>query len=130
MRVGRTRRFWTTAGCGDILAHITSPEKQSSIEKLGIILGDSVRENLRFPSGGGDFIPLQLPDNLKSAIGAVQLSAARDMLPGLQEAFEIERRHGLDFAPQAANGGAMDARQDTAVAPFQLALLCFGNGRA
>ena len=40
------------------------------------------------------------------------------MLPACEEAHEIRAGDGFDFAPQAPQGEAMNARQQPAVAPF------------
>ena len=45
---------------------------------------------------------MQLPDDLQRSIRAVQLRSRRNMLPGLQKLFEIERGNWLDLAPQTA----------------------------
>jgi hypothetical protein len=40
------------------------------------------------------------------------------MLPTVQKALELRRRHWLDFAAQLAECEPVDARQDAAIAPF------------
>src|SRR3954452_2631498 len=47
-------------------------------------------------------------------------SSRRNVLPALQEALEIERRYRFDLTPQAPERRAMNTRQDTPVAPFDL----------
>ena len=44
-----------------------------------------------------------------------------EVLPAMQESVELGRGDGLDLAPQAADGEAVDARQQAAVAPFDFA---------
>src|SRR5580692_3403874 len=92
--------------------------KTELIEKLGIIVRDSTRQDFGFPGSRRDFVSLQLADDLQGSISAMQLASARDVLPGLQEAFEIEGRYRFDFAPQPPKGGAMNASQNAAVAPL------------
>ena len=72
------------------------------------------------PRGGGEFGALQLADDLQRAIHAVQLRAGREVLPAIQESVELGGGDGLDLAAQAADGEAVDARQQAAVAPFEL----------
>jgi hypothetical protein len=43
-----------------------------------------------------------------------------DVLPAVQEAYEIGGGDGLDLAAQAADGEAVNARQQAAMAPFRL----------
>ena len=50
------------------------------------------------------------------------------LLPGFAGTLEIERRDRLDFAAQLAQRGAMNAGQDAAVAPFDVAVYYCENG--
>ena len=63
-----------------------------TIQQFRIVLGDAPRQHDRFPRRRGNFIALQLPQNLKQAVDAVQLRAGRNMLPAAQEAHEARRR--------------------------------------
>src|SRR4051794_28998544 len=44
-----------------------------------------------------------------------------DALPGEQEALKLRDGDGLNLGAQALNGQPMNAREETAVAPFQIA---------
>ena len=77
-------------------------------------------QDFSFPGGRRDLVGLQLADYLQHAVGAMQLRAGRDVLPALEEAHEIGGVDRLDFAAQAADGEAMDARQEAAMAPLRL----------
>ena len=56
---------------------------------------------------------------------------ARDALPVEQEAHEIRARHRLDLGAQRLDGVTVDARQQSALAPFERGVaLLHGLGRA
>ena len=89
-----------------------------TVEQFGIVIDDALRQDRGFPRGGGDFVALQLLEDLEQAIDAVQLRAARHVLPAAEEAHEVGGSDGLDFLAQAAEGQAMNARDDAAMAEF------------
>ena len=78
----------------------------------------AARQNHGLPGGGRELRALQLPDHLQRAVDAVQLRAGREVLPSIQERVELGGRDRLDLAAQAADGEAVDAREQAAVAPF------------
>jgi hypothetical protein len=80
-----------------------------------------LRQDLRFPRGGGDFITLQLADDLQHAVGAMKLRTRGHMLPAAEEIVEVQRGDGFDFAPQLTKRCAMNAGKHTAVTPLDLA---------
>ena len=122
MRVGRTWRSASSkAGCGESRAHATSPERQRSSRFSGAVLGDAAAQHALFPRRRRDLEALQLADDLHDAIRAVQLRAGRDVLPARQELMELRGGDRLDLAAQAAQSQVMNAGQDAAVAPFDLA---------
>ena len=123
MRVGRTRRgsAASKAGCGDRRAHITSPERHNSIQKLRLIASHAPRQHLGFPRRGRNFVALQLLDDLQRAIHAMQAAARLQMLPAKQKALKLCRGDRLDFAAQLAQRQAMNARQNAPIAPFGFA---------
>ena len=61
---------------------------------------------------------MQLLEDLEKAVDAVELRAAGHVLPAAEEAHEVGCADGLDFLAQAAEGEAMDAGDDAAMAEF------------
>ena len=94
--------------------------KAELVQILGLVARHAARQHFRFPSGGRKFAALQLPDDLQRAIHAVQLAARREVLPAVQKREEFRGGDRLDFAAQPADGQPVDARQQPAMAPFQL----------
>ena len=126
-RVGRTRRlpvllglaFEGGVGREPSPAHFAG--QAELVQILRLVARHARRQNLRLPRGGGEFAALQLADDLQRAIHAVQLRARLQVLPAVQEREEFRRGDRLDFAAQPADGEAVNARQQAAVAPFHLA---------
>ena len=61
---------------------------------------------------------MQLADDLQRAIDAVELRASGEVLPAVEEGEEGGGGDRLDFAAQASDGEAVNAGEETAVAPF------------
>ena len=95
--------------------------KAETVEKLRVVAGDPARKDGGFPGARGNLIPLELPDHGQRAIHAVQLSAARDVLPAGQETHEIGGRGRLDLPAQPAESQAVNPGQEAPVGPFRLA---------
>ena len=91
MRVGRIRcpSPSVNAGMGgDAGPHDFAGEAEF-VEQFGFVLGDSAGKDLRFPGGGGDFVALQLADDLEHAVGSVQLRSRAGVLPAGEEVMEL-----------------------------------------
>ena len=91
------------------------------IEQLGRVLANSPAQHVAFPGGRGDFVALQLLDDVQRAVRSVKLRAGLQMLPVIQEPHEVAGVHRLDLAAQPAERQPVNACEDPPVAPFDLA---------
>src|SRR5439155_15774927 len=62
-----------------------------------------------------------LADDLEEPVAAMQLRPRLHVLPAEEKAHQVGGGDGLDLPPQAAEGQAVDARQEAALAPLLLA---------
>ena len=89
-----------------------------AVQPFGIVLVHAPRQHRRFPRGGGNFVTLQLLENLVQAIDAMQSRARTQMLPAAQEAHEVGGADRLDLAPQTSQRLPVNARQNAAMTKF------------
>ena len=78
------------------------------------------RQQIGFPRSRGRFKTFQLRNHCANGIGALDLCIRRHTLPAQQETQKIFHAHRLDFLPQTFQCVAMNARQQTPLAPFFL----------
>ena len=88
------------------------------VQEVGFVFGDAAGENFGFPDGGGGFVALQLTDQGESSVGSVELGSGGGVLPLVEEAFEVSGGDGFDFAAKFAEGGVVDAGENSAMTPF------------
>ena len=93
------------------------------VEVCCIVILHTLRQDLSFPGIGRNLEALQLTHNLKQTAFATELGAGRDMLPPRQPAHELRGSGGLDLLPQYDQREAMNARQQTAIAPLGHAIV-------
>src|SRR5439155_19264292 len=91
------------------------------VEQRPVIAGQPRRQHVALPGGRRGLEPLQLPDDLRQPLRAVQLRSRVHVLPAEQEAEEVLRGGRLDLPPQPPQREAVDARQERALAPLRLA---------
>src|SRR5437879_3360455 len=96
------------------------------IENLRGVIGDALPQNAMFPGIGWRFKTLQLAQNFQRAALSDELRAGSSVLPAQKPAHELRRRDRLHLLAQFAEGEPMDAREQTALAPFDL--LSGGDG--
>src|ERR1700691_1103086 len=90
------------------------------VEIFGVVARHPRGQNLLLPRRRGEFASLHLAHDLQRAVDAMQLRARIEVLPAPEERVEFRRGDGLDLAAQPPDGEPMDARQQSAVAPFEL----------
>src|ERR1700674_2076079 len=88
------------------------------VEVLGVVVGNTAREDLAFPRVCRRFEALQLTQSFEQAALAEQLSAWGDVLPAKQPVHELRRSYRFDLLSESTQGEAMDAGQEAALAPF------------
>src|SRR3569833_1501226 len=98
------------------------PGKTELVEIRRVVIPNAAVEDLALPCRCGNFVTLQLPDDLQRAFGAVQLRARRHVLPAAEEAVQVERADRFDFATQTAERHVMNAGEDTAITPLDFAI--------
>src|SRR5256885_901945 len=93
------------------------------IEVRRIVVAQPLRQDLPLPSVRGDLKALQLPYNFPQSSLSAKLRAGGDMLPARQPAHELGGSGGFDLLAQHAEREAMDAGQQSPVAPFDDAIM-------
>src|SRR6185295_2225816 len=83
-----------------------------------IVARDARRQDLRLPGTRRQLEPLELTDDGEQPVAAVELRALVDVLPTEEEAHQVGGRCRLDLAAEPSERQAMDARQETALAPL------------
>src|SRR5579875_335959 len=90
------------------------------IENFGVVISNARAKNFALPRVCGSFTSLKLSQNLQSAAFSKELGSRCDVLPAQQPADELRRGHRLDLLAHSPEGEPMDARQQSAIAPFDL----------
>src|SRR4029077_9045734 len=83
-----------------------------AIEKLGFIAGHASRKHFGFPGGCGDFVALELLDDLQRTIDAVEAAAGHEVLPAQQKSLKLCGSHGFNLTSKCPEREAMDAGED------------------
>src|SRR5207244_10105875 len=91
-----------------------------AVEIGGVVACDARRQHLSLPGARRQLEPLQQADDLEEPVAAVELRPRLHVLPAEEEAHQVGGGDGLDLATQAAEGQAVDARQQAALAPLLL----------
>ena len=98
--------------------------KAEFVEEFGLVVRDARGQGSPIPKRRrGSHSPVAA-GRFGEAVGAVQLRSGRDVLPAMQEGVEMGGGDGLDLAAQTAQGGAVNAGEDAAIAPFDFAAAC------
>src|SRR5204863_482356 len=87
-----------------------------AVEIGGVVARDARRQHLSLPGARRQLEPLQLADDLEEPVAAVELRPRLHVLPAEEEAHQVGGGDGLDLPAQAAEGQAVDARQEAALA--------------
>src|ERR1019366_606052 len=90
------------------------------IEVRGIVVRDSAREHKPFPRARRNFKALQLPDHFERAMFAPHLSTWSNVLPAKKPIHELGWCDRFNLLAQRRHRQAMDASQQTALAPLGL----------
>src|ERR1019366_6123963 len=88
------------------------------IEVCGIVVRDSAREHKPFPRARRNFKALQLPDHFERPMFAPHLSTWSNVLPAKKPIHELGWCDRLNLLAQGCHRQAMDASQETALAPL------------
>ena len=89
------------------------------LEIRGIVVLDARRQNMLLPGGRRQFQSLQLLESLaRRRRGRAACVPGATCCQAEQKLHELRRRNRLDFFAHAAQGQAMNARQQHAVAPL------------
>ena len=96
------------------------------VDEIGLIVRDAGGEHFALPGAGGNFVAVELLDDHGKSLGTLQLLFARNVLPVQEETHEIGGADWFDLGAQAVERIAVNAREEPAVAPFELG----GAGRA
>jgi len=90
------------------------------VQPLGIEIGDTPSEDLRFPGIRGRLETLDLANRFERAPFAEKLRARGNMLPAKLSVHELRRGNGLDFLSELSERQPVDAREQSAFTPFGL----------
>src|SRR5260370_25044621 len=94
------------------------------IEVRRIVVGDSACQHKTFPRARRNLKTLQLANHFKSAVLSPNLCARSDVLPAQKPSHELRRRDWGDLLAQGCDRQAMNARQQTPLAPLSLGFAC------
>src|SRR5690348_1934363 len=94
------------------------------VEQFGFVVRHAAAEDLALPGVCGGFEALQLLQSFQQAAFAEELRAWRQVLPAEEPVHELRGSYGGDLLAQLAEGKAMNAGEEAALAPFG-----FGGGR-
>ncbi|MND88308.1 hypothetical protein D3C80_803290 [compost metagenome] len=92
------------------------------IQPARAVVADPAGQQIALPGGGRCRIALELAQHFAQRCRTLQVSGRCEVLPVEQKTHEILQADRLDFAPQAFDRVAMDARQQVALAPLQALL--------
>ena len=90
------------------------------VEPRRIVVLEAGGQHGAFPGAGRQFDAVERRQHAAKAVDAGQVVRLGDAVPDEQKALEIGRRDRLDFGAQPVERVAMDARQQPAVAPFDI----------
>jgi hypothetical protein len=85
---------------------------------LGLVVGDAGGEEGALPLDGGGFEAFELLDRREDRFFAGELRFGSEVVPVEEPAHEDGGGDGLDLLAERAEGEAVNALQDAALAPF------------
>ena len=88
------------------------------VEPLGLVVGDAGGEEGALPLDGGGFEAFELLDGGEDGFFAGELGVGGEVVPVEQPAHEDGGGDGLDLLAEGAEGEAVDALEDAALAPL------------
>src|SRR5262249_56541174 len=94
------------------------PRQAAVVEPRRLVAGEPRRQDLALPSPGRRLESLELGDYGIDGIRPLHARVGRDALPGQQEAQDVARRDRLDLRPQPLDRVAVNAGEQSALAPF------------
>src|SRR5437016_12019097 len=89
-----------------------------NVEQSRIVPVDTRGKDVPLPCLRRDGVAFELLQHFSQTVRPRE--TARDVLPGEEEALEIRCTDRLDLGAQPPEGVAMDAREQPAIAPFEL----------
>ena len=90
------------------------------VQPFGLVLGDARGQDVRLPRARRGFVALELSEHGRHGIRSLHARIGQHPLPLEQKTQEIPGRDGLDLGSQALDGVAMNAREQTPLAPLFL----------
>ena len=112
MPVRRRRRRQPTPG--DL------PRETQAVEPQRVVLAEPGRKHVGFPGTRGHFVAIEQLEHRAEPFRSLGPGVRCDALPPQQEPHEVRRRDRLDLLAQPVERVAMDAGEQTALAPLQL----------
>ena len=88
------------------------------IEDFWIVIRDAARQDLALPGVCRSFVALQLAQSFESAAFTEELGSGGEMLPAEEPAHKLRGIDGLNFVAKPAEGEAVNAGEQAAIAPF------------
>src|SRR5579872_1136372 len=101
-----------------------SASEAKLVEPSGIVICDAASQYLALPGVGGNLEALKLAEDVERGTFAEDLCAGSDMLPAQEPPHELRRRDWFDLLPQSGDGEAVNSRQQTSLAPFDVISGC------
>jgi hypothetical protein len=90
------------------------------IKVAGIVVGDAGGQEAAFPLAGGGFEAFELVKRLEDTFFSAELGLRSEMLP-VEKPSQVNRRSdGFDLLAEGTEGEAVDALEDSALAPLDL----------
>ena len=93
------------------------------IEVRRIVVADSACQYKPFPRAGWNFKPLQLPDHFQRSMLASHLRTRSEVLPAQKPVHELRCFDRFDLLAQRRNRQAMNASQQTPLAPLGFVIM-------
>src|SRR5690348_11664164 len=100
-----------------------SAGKAQTIEMGRVVFAHTLPQDLPLPSIRGNLESLKLAQYFQQTAFAVELCSRSDVLPSWQPAHELRRSRWLDLLAQGAKRKAMNARQQSPIAPLRRAIM-------
>ena len=94
------------------------PAVAQQVEHRRVVTLDARRQDAAIPRIGGKLEAVELVDHGANAAEAGQLRRRLDVLPREQEPHEVRLRDRLDLGAEALQRGAMNPREQPAIAPL------------
>ena len=114
----------SVAGCGDRRPQPTAPVRHKLIERARIVVGHAARKNLLLPGVGRNFKALQLAQRLDAARARQPVAfAARRAASAAASCMNCAGVTGSTCLRSVADGEVMNAREQAALAPFDVGQL-------